>query len=93
MPSKGKTKQVAGDGNIPADIAKMSFEEAIGELEEIVAELEEGSGELDRAIAAYERGALLKSHCEATLKNARMRVEKIVLGADGKASSLEPADD
>ena len=78
---------------VPADIAKMSFEAAIAELEEIVQDMEEGTGDLDRAIKAYERGTLLKQHCEATLKEARMRVEKIVLGADGEARGVAPADD
>lgn len=78
---------------LPADIAKMSYEEAIEELEGIVEELEEGSGDLDQAIKAYERGALLKQHCEATLKEARMRVEKIVLGSGGVPEGLESVDD
>lgn len=61
----------------------MSFEEAIAELEAIVRRLEEGAGKLDEAIAAYERGAALKQHCEAKLAEAEMRVEKVVLGASG----------
>jgi len=78
---------------VPADVAKLSFENALGELEEIVHDLEEGAGDLDRSIKAYERGAHLKQHCEAKLKEARMRVEKIVLGADGKPAGTEPIDD
>ncbi|MBL6957767.1 MAG: exodeoxyribonuclease VII small subunit [Rhodospirillales bacterium] len=77
---------------IPSDIAKMSFEQALSELEEIVRDLEDGSGELDEAITAYERGAHLKRHCEAKLKEAQARVEKVVLGADGEAAT-EPMDD
>ncbi len=50
---------------IPDDIAKKSFEDALKELEDIVRELESGDGKLDGAITAYERGALLKRHCEA----------------------------
>jgi len=77
--------------DIPADIAKMSFEDALSELEEIVRALEEGAGELDASIKAYERGALLKRHCEAKLKEAEQRVEKVVLGSAGKPA-LEPTD-
>ncbi|MBL6933645.1 MAG: exodeoxyribonuclease VII small subunit [Rhodospirillales bacterium] len=77
--------------NIPADIAKLSFEDALEQLEDIVRELEEGSGELDASIKAYERGAHLKLHCEGKLKEAQQRVEKVVLGANG-APGLEPAD-
>jgi exodeoxyribonuclease VII small subunit len=76
---------------IPDDIAQMSFEESLAELEGIVRRLEEGAGELDAAIAAYERGALLKAHCEAKLKEAQVRVEKIVLNANGEAAA-EPTD-
>ncbi|MBT5945538.1 MAG: exodeoxyribonuclease VII small subunit [Rhodospirillaceae bacterium] len=68
---------------IPADIAKMSFEDALAQLEEIVRNLEGGDSALDDAIAAYERGAALKRHCESKLRQAQARVEKISLGADG----------
>jgi exodeoxyribonuclease VII small subunit len=74
----------------PPEVAAMSFEEALGELEQIVRRLEAGNGKLDEAIAAYERGALLKRHCEAKLREAQMRVDRIVLGADG-APATEPA--
>ena len=76
---------------LPPDIAKLSFEDALAELEKIVRRLEEGKGKLDAAIKAYERGAALKSHCEAKLQEAQARVEKIVLRADGSVG-VEPAD-
>ncbi len=72
---------------IPADVARMSFEEALAELEGIVRQLEAGTGKLDDAIAAYERGALLKRHCESKLQEAQARVEKVVLGPDGPAGT------
>ena len=74
-----------------ADIAKMSFEDALAELEEIVRTLEGGKGKLEEAIGAYERGAQLKAHCEKKLKEAQAKVEKISLGADGEAVA-EPAN-
>lgn len=73
------------------DIAIMSFEDALSELEDIVRALEDGAGPLDEAIAAYERGAHLKRHCEAKLREAQGRVDKIVLAAGGEVST-EPAD-
>jgi exodeoxyribonuclease VII small subunit len=76
---------------IPPDIAALSFEDALAELESIVKRLESGQTRLDDAIAAYERGAKLREHCEARLREAQMRVEKIVLGPDG-AVSAEPAN-
>jgi exodeoxyribonuclease VII small subunit len=75
------------DPTTPADIAALSFEDALGELEQLVKRLEGGSGKLDEAIAAYERGALLKLHCEAKLREAQARVDKIVVGADGQIKS------
>jgi len=74
------------DGGKPADVAKMSFEDALEELEEIVRTLEGGKGRLEEAIGAYERGAKLKAHCEKKLKEAQAKVEKISLGADGEAA-------
>ena len=73
------------------DIAKLSFEEALAELEGIVNSLEAGKVRLEEAISAYERGALLKAHCERKLKEAQAKVEKISLGADGKPAA-EPAN-
>jgi exodeoxyribonuclease VII small subunit len=68
---------------LPDDIMKLSFEEAIHELEAIVKKLEEGKGKLDEAIDSYERGTLLRRHCEAKLAEAQARIDKIVPGADG----------
>ncbi len=76
---------------IPPDIAKMSFEDALEELKQIVAKLETGEGKLDESIDAYQRGAALKGHCEAKLREAQEKLEKISLGADGSVES-EPLD-
>ena len=76
---------------ISADIEKMRFEQALAELEAIVGGLESGSGKLDEAIGAYERGTVLKKHCEAKLKDAKARIDKINIGADG-VPEIEPAD-
>ena len=73
------------------DIAALSFEQALAELEKIVAELESGQSALEWSIELYERGAALKAHCEAKLEAARLRVEKIVVGAQGAVGS-EPAE-
>ena len=76
-----------------AEIASLSFEEALAELEQIVRRLETGSARLDEAIGAYERGALLKRHCESKLREAQSRVEKIVLNADGSVGAEPQALD
>jgi exodeoxyribonuclease VII small subunit len=76
--------------NLPADIAAMSFEDALAELEGIVHRLEGGQVKLDDAIQSYERGAQLKRHCEKKLNEAQQRVDRIVIGPDG-AVTVEPA--
>ncbi|MEE9380634.1 MAG: exodeoxyribonuclease VII small subunit [Hyphomonadaceae bacterium] len=72
-------------------VSKMSFEDALAELEAIVAQLERGEVELEKSIAIYERGAELKKHCETKLKSAELKVEQIVQGPDGKPTT-EPVD-
>ncbi len=64
-------------------LATLSFEDALAELERIVRGLEGGQQRLEDAITAYERGSALRQHCEAKLREAEMRVEKIVTDADG----------
>jgi exodeoxyribonuclease VII small subunit len=71
------------DTSIPSDIAAMSFEAALEELEKIVKRLETGQSTLDDAIGSYQRGAALKKHCEIKLREAQEKVEKIVVGPDG----------
>ena len=75
----------------PVDIVTLSFEQALAELEQIVARLESGQAPLEDSIRMYERGAALKAHCESRLEAARLRVEKIVMGAGG-APGVEPAE-
>jgi exodeoxyribonuclease VII small subunit len=74
-----------------AQIAALSFEQALLELERIVAELESGDADLERAVDVYRRGALLKAHCESKLKAAQLKVEKIIQGPSG-AVGVEPAE-
>ena len=75
----------------PEDVTQMTFEQALAELERIVQELERGQLDLDAAIKAYERGTKLKTHCEAKLREAQLRVEKISLTDDGNARA-EPIE-
>ncbi len=74
------------------DIEKLSFEEALAQLERIVSQLESGNAELENSIDLYERGTALKAHCEARLKAAEAKVEKIRLSASGEAAGTEPLD-
>lgn len=72
------------------DIAALSFEKALAELEEIVSKLESGEAALEESIALYERGAALKAHCAAKLKSAQEKIDKIVVGENGRPKT-EPA--
>ena len=74
------------------DIASLPFEKALEELEAIVRQLEGGKVPLEDSIAIYERGEALKSHCEALLKRAEARIEKITIGPDGQATGTAPLD-
>jgi exodeoxyribonuclease VII small subunit len=74
------------------DVAGLSFEIALAELEKIVDQLEKGSVALEESIAIYARGEALKKHCENLLKSAEQRIEKITFGADGRPSGAEPLD-
>ncbi len=84
------------DADTPNDVASLSFEDALAELERIVKGLEGGQQKLEDAIGAYERGAALRRHCEAKLSEAEARVQVIVEKAgveraDGSLS-LKAAD-
>ena len=68
-------------------ISEMSFEDALTELEGIVGQLERGDAPLEKSIAIYERGAKLKAHCEGKLKDAQLKVDKIVLDGQVGAST------
>ena len=73
------------------DVAALSFEDALKELEDIVRNLEQGKAKLDDAIAAYERGAKLKRHCEEKLREAKMKIDRIEIGPGGEIKA-EKAD-
>src|SRR5215469_13832874 len=71
------------------DIAAMSFEKALRELESIVGRLERGDVELEESINIFERGEALKDHCDRLLRQAEAKVEKLTLEA-GEPTGTEP---
>jgi len=75
-----------------SDVKTMTFEAALAELEQIVQKLEGGRAPLAESIDIYERGEALKAHCEALLKAAVARIEKITLGSGGEPRGTEPLD-
>jgi exodeoxyribonuclease VII small subunit len=74
------------------DISALSFEKALAALEDIVARLEAGKVDLEESIKIYERGEALRKHCEAKLKEAEARIEKITLDPSGKPTGTTPLD-
>lgn len=81
--------EAAATSAVPTDL---SFEDALQRLEGIVSRLESGQAGLEESITLYEQGAQLKAHCEARLKAAQLRVEKIVVGPDQQAQGVQAAD-
>ena len=74
------------------EIRNMSFEDAMKELEATVGKLEHGEATLEESIALYERGAALRQHCDAVLRQAEERVEKITLAANGQPANTTPVE-
>lgn len=85
----GKAK---GAASAAAGVEKLSFEDALAELEAIVSNLEKGNVPLAESIAIYERGEALKARCEALLKAAEARVDTITRDADGRPVGTAPLD-
>lgn len=73
------------------DFGKITFEDALAQLENIVRELEAGKIKLDDAVEAYEKATALKKFCEEKLKNAQLKIEKINLSPEGEITT-EPFD-
>lgn len=68
-------------------LEKLSFEDALQELEGIVKKLETGEAPLEDSIKSYERGVALKKHCESKLRDAELKIEKINVEPDGSLST------
>ena len=74
---------------------KLTFEEAMRELEKLVDSLDKGEVSLDEAIVAYDRGSQLKDYCQKKLQEAKMKIETIqssdnVDAIPEKLSSFKP---
>ncbi len=80
------------DAKLASAVAALPFEAALQELESIVTRLERGDVSLEDSIKIYERGEALKGRCDALLREAEARIEKITLGTDGKPTGVAPLD-
>lgn len=75
------------------DLKNLSFEEAMQELELVVRQLETGKVKLEDAVTAYERGVALKNICEEKLKNAKSKIDLLVIGDNNTPIATEDFDD
>jgi exodeoxyribonuclease VII small subunit len=73
-------------------VPDMTFEQAMADLEQVVTQLERGDVALEDSIALYERGAQLKKHCEAKLKQAEEKVAAITMDGNGEPSGTTPVE-
>ncbi|WOI55407.1 exodeoxyribonuclease VII small subunit [Palleronia sp. LCG004] len=73
-------------------VTEMSFEEAMAELEQVVAKLDSGDVPLEESITLYQRGADLKKRCADKLAEAEEKVAAITLDADGQPKGTTPID-
>lgn len=71
------------------EIEKMEFEEALHELEEIVKKLEEGKSSLKESVSLYERGTLLKKHCDKILESVQLKLSQISCDKAGNVTITE----
>jgi exodeoxyribonuclease VII small subunit len=72
------------------DIAALSFEDALRELERIVGQLESGDVPLDQAITLYETGDALRAQCQARLDAAQARIEQVRADPAGNVTGTTP---
>ena len=62
---------------------KLTFEQSMSRLEEIVDLLEKGDAPLEQAMALFEEGARLLRECTRQLDEAEQKVTLLTAGADG----------
>ena len=70
-------------------IEKMSFEEALSELETIVKRIDTGQETLAEAVSSFEFGVALKTHCEKMLEEAKLKIEKVTITSENKVELME----
>ena len=71
-----------------------AFEEALGELEEVVNRLEQGDLPLEEALQLFEEGVKLSRYCHTKLDEAQKRVEIVLKDESGKMATrpFEPTE-
>ena len=72
------------------EVSKLTYEEAVNKLEEVVTTLESGSAALDKSIELYTLGAILRDHCQAKLNSAEEKISLLVQKSDDSGLELKP---
>jgi exodeoxyribonuclease VII small subunit len=73
---------------VPAEPARFEFEQAMAELESVVARLEQGDMPLEDALKAFERGVALTRACQQALSAAEQKVELLMTRPDGSSEAV-----
>ena len=72
------------------DVSKLSYEQALHELEKVVATLEAGEAPLDKSIELYTLGSILKDHCQKKLNSAEEKISVLVKKDDNSPVEIKP---
>ncbi len=72
------------------EVTKLSYEQALNELEKVVATLESGSAPLDKSIELYTLGSILKNHCQKQLDSAEEKISLLLQKSDDKSVEIKP---
>lgn len=70
-------------------IDRLTFDDALAELQRTVADLETGGLPLERSIALYERGVALHERCASLLSEAELKVQQLVTRAGGAIAAID----
>jgi exodeoxyribonuclease VII small subunit len=90
-PTRPTSEALGGEASAGVESERLSFEAALGRLEEIVDRLEEGDLELEAALSAFEQGVALSRRCAEQLAHAERRIEVLVReGESWQAHPFEP---
>jgi exodeoxyribonuclease VII small subunit len=83
---KNGTAKSNGSAAASAATTDLTFEQSLGELEQLVRKLEDGQLDMDESLAAYEQGLARLKRCHALLAAAEQKVQQLAgVDADGKA--------
>jgi exodeoxyribonuclease VII small subunit len=84
----GTTDERAPDASTGTPPGDLTFDDALAELQQTIADLESGNLPLERTLALHERGAALLERCETLLRSAELRMRQLV----AKGSTLQTVE-